>query len=240
MRDTAPLAPPHAAPHGPAGRARPPFIRPVSAAPRTTTQLAHSLGKSCPWRDATLPADRQLTHFADVAPSLAARRIAQAGPVPRARKCDKASPPGTNIYPRRGWITFFELVTFFELRDSSPPGDSRPEYLHPIRPAKGASCGAPKNTTNPPRQGRSVIPGGKTKFFPGGKAFPGEAGNVFPIQGRLSPEDRSDRAILRCRSTSAGLAKLPAIAYENELHQPTRPPRPPASDRRPEQQSKLP
>src|SRR6202035_4957472 len=61
---------------------------------------------------------------------------AQADPFLRARKCDKAPPPGMKIYPRRGWITFFELVTFFELWDSSPPGDARPDYLHPIRPAE--------------------------------------------------------------------------------------------------------
>jgi len=42
---------------------------------------------------------------------------AQADPFLRARKCDKAPPPGMKIYPRRGWITFFEL------RDSSPPGN---------------------------------------------------------------------------------------------------------------------
>jgi hypothetical protein len=62
MRDTAPLAA--------VGRARPPFIRPVRSAPRTTTQLADSLGSF--GRDATLAADRQMTHLADVAPSLAA------------------------------------------------------------------------------------------------------------------------------------------------------------------------
>ena len=79
MRDTAPLAPPH----DPVGRIRPPFIRPVLA-PRTTTQPAHSLGKFCPPRfcsrcDATLSGDRQMTHFADVAPS---------GP-----NCSEAHPP---------------------------------------------------------------------------------------------------------------------------------------------------
>jgi hypothetical protein len=152
MRDTAPLAPPHAAPHGPpcappyvpAGRARPPFIHRVWSAPRTTTQPAHSRAKFWPRRDATLPADRQMTQRAGVAPSLAARTVAHA--FPRARKGDKAPQPGMHL--------------------------------------------------------RSVIPGGKTKFFPGGKAFPGEAGNVFPTQGRLSPGDRSDRVLLRCRSTS--------------------------------------
>jgi hypothetical protein len=72
MCDTAPLA----APHAPDGRARPPFIRPVLA-PRTTTQFARSFpGKFRPWRDATLAADRQMMHFADVAPELAAALLA--------------------------------------------------------------------------------------------------------------------------------------------------------------------
>src|ERR1700693_903970 len=108
MRDTAPLAE--------VRRARPALIRPVLA-PGSTMKLARSFScKFRPWRDATLAVDRQMTDFADVAPSLAARRVAQADPFPRARKCYKAPPPGMKIYPRRGWITFFEL------RDLSPPG----------------------------------------------------------------------------------------------------------------------
>jgi hypothetical protein len=66
MRDTAPLAA--------VDRARPSFIRPVWSAPRTTTQLAHSLGSFV--RDATLAADRQMTHLADVASSLAVASLA--------------------------------------------------------------------------------------------------------------------------------------------------------------------
>jgi hypothetical protein len=111
-------------------------------------------------------------------------QIAQVDPFPRARECYKAPPPGMKIYPRRGWITFFEL------RHSSPPGAPRPDDLPPIRPAKGAVCRAPKKTTNSCRHLRSVIPGGKTKFFPGGKAFPGEAGNDFLIEGAGDARER--------------------------------------------------
>jgi hypothetical protein len=198
MRDTAPLAPSHAAPHGPpyapphgpVGRARPRFIRPVWAAPTvtatSTTQPAHFLGKCWPRRAASLPADRQLTHRAGVAPSGA--------------NCLKPTDRGP-------WASFPRST-------EESRRDSLPDDLPPIRPAQGAACRAPKNTTSPRRHGRSVIPG--------------EAGNVFLIQGHLSPEDQPDRAILRCRSTTAGLAKLPAIAYENELQQPRRPPRIPA------------
>src|ERR1700722_12300734 len=36
-------------------------------------------------------------------------QTAQPDPFRRARKRDKAPPPGTKSHPRRGWITFFEL-----------------------------------------------------------------------------------------------------------------------------------
>ena len=155
-------------------------------------KLARSFScKFRPWRDATLAVDRQMTQLADVAPSgpncglnTFKHQSAEADPFLRARKSYKAPPPGMKIYPRRGWITFFEL------RDTSPPGDSRPDDLHPIRPAQGALCRAPKKTTNSCRHLRSVIPGGKTKFFPGGKGFPGEAGNDFLIEGAGDARER--------------------------------------------------
>jgi hypothetical protein len=197
MCDTAPLAPPHA----PVGCARPPFIRPVLA-PRTTTQLARSFSwKFRPGRDATLPADRQMTHLADVAPP----HPNSSGP-----NCSEAHPPRRAVRGRLflSWsdnsrLRFLREACFVAFphrkykkgsghvqtpdraagsvsarskmrqsapagdEDSSPPGDSRPGDLHPSRPAKGASCRAPKNTTNPPRHARSVIPG--------------EAGNDFLI-----------------------------------------------------------
>jgi hypothetical protein len=137
MRDTAPLAPPH----DPAGRARPPFIRPVWSASGNATQLANSLGKFCPpkfcsRRDATLPADRQMTHFADVAPSMdyvsspagklfPARRETFSRHRGTSRQMAGQTEPSSNVEVHQpGWQSFRQLL--MRMSCSQPTRSPRP------------------------------------------------------------------------------------------------------------------
>jgi hypothetical protein len=166
MCDTSPLAA--------VGRARPPFIRSVRA-PRATTQLARSFsGKFRPWRDATLASDRQMTHSADVAPSLAVALLAASltrRPSLTRRVC-AVRPPTRRV--SEGGIVVSETTRLLASNSTCE-----------VRCVSRA-----KKYDQPSSTWTKCDPRRESEFFPGGKGFPGEAGNDFLIEGAGDARER--------------------------------------------------
>jgi hypothetical protein len=164
MCDTAPLAPPHA----PTGRAGPTLIRSVPA-PGSAMKLARAFsGEFRPRRDATLAADRQMTHLADVAPTLAVAPLAAS--LPRrpslTRRVRAVCPPTRRV--SEGGIAVSETTGLLASNSTSEGRcGSRAKKLNQLSSA-GTKCD--------PRRENEILSRRESLSRRGGKRFPDRGG----------------------------------------------------------------